>query len=245
MTTPKLVVGLQVYNEATKFLPEWVREVESFADAVVILDDCSTDNTIEVLTKGFKGKPFLLARSPENLFTKNELYLRKQLWEMLKLVCKVYQDQGHTPWIFMLDADEFIEEKLKRDIRGLISDSNMWYYSLLFYHFWRSRQFYRVDKLWKPPRGPRLIRFDSGHVDKWKEAPLHCGSTPNNLWSRPGKPGKDVDYIIKHYGYVISPEEKYSRYMKLDPDGKLVGALSHYKSMLDKDPVLVEWKERV
>jgi len=54
-----------------------------------------------------------------------------------------------------------------------------------------------------------------------------------------------VDYVIKHYGYVKSPEEKYRRYMELDPDGKLVGDLSHYESMLDQNPELVRWEERV
>jgi glycosyltransferase involved in cell wall biosynthesis len=242
---PKLVVGLQVYNEADKFLKEWVQEVAQFADALVVLDDCSSDRTVPILFEGFKGKPMLVSRAPENTFTKNEVKIRKWLWEDLKHMCAMLLREGSIPWILMLDADEFLEEKLKRDLPKLIRDPKLWFYYLTFYHFWRSRTHYRVDKLWKPPQGPRLIRYDPAHTDKWKEAALHCGSTPINLWNRSGKPGKRTDYVIKHFGYVLSPEEKYERYMKLDPNGKLVGALSHYKSMLDKNPVLVEWKERV
>ena len=78
-----------------------------------------------------------------------------KLWAMLKMEALRLEEQGFTPWILMLDADEFMEEKFKRDVRQLISDVAMWHYGLKFHHFWRSREMYRVDKLWKPSFGPR------------------------------------------------------------------------------------------
>jgi hypothetical protein len=89
-----------------------------------------------------------------------------------------------------------------------------------------------------------MVRYDPTHVDKWRESPLHCGSLPTSIWNQKGKPGKNVDYIVKHLGYALSPEEKHARYTQLDPTGKYC-PLSHYQSMLDKNLTLVEWKERV
>ena len=243
MPSTKLIVGLQVYNEADKFLPEWVKEVRSYADDLVVLDDCSTDDTVRVLFEGFTGKPLNVSRAPENLFTKNELVLRKWLWSLLRETARRYLEQGHIPWILMLDADEFMEDKFKREFRPLLEDPGMWHYGLQFYHFWRSRDYYRVDKLWKPPTGPRLIRIDPDFPGKWRETPLHCGSTPSNIFNREGRPGRNLDYVIKHYGYVLSPEEKHARYTALDPKGAFAPQ-KHYDSILDTNPVLMKWRER-
>lgn len=240
--TPKLIVGLQVYNEAARFLPEWIKDVESYADGFVALDDASTDATPTLLSKS--PKCLNLERSPNNLFHTNELLLRKRLWEMLKTAAKPLFTQGHVVWFLLLDADEFMEDKFKRDRVALMQDPKWSYYGLQFIHFWRSRTHYRIDKLWKPSHGPRMVRYDPTHQDKWREAPLHCGSLPTSLWNQKGKPGRNVDYIIKHFGYALSPEEKYDRYFKLDPTGKYAPKL-HYESMKDSNPTLVLWKERI
>ncbi len=241
MSAPQLIVGLQVYEEANRFLPEWVKEVASYADSLVVLDDCSQDETVQVIYSLWPDKPLQVARSPTNLFRTNELVLRKWLWAMLKLEAMRLEDQGFKPWILMLDADEFMEDKFKRDVGTLLRDEAMEWYGLKFLHFWKSREKYRVDKLWKPSHGPRLIRYRGGFNEKWRETPLHCGSIPMNYLT--GANGKAVDYIIKHYGYVLSPEEKHERYSALDPQGKYAPK-SHYDSMLDEHPTLVQWKER-
>lgn len=242
MTAPKLIIGLQCYNEAARFLPEWLKDVESYADGIVAVDDASTDATPDLLAKS--PKLLHLDRQSVNLFHTNEVLLRKRLWEMLKKAASPLYAKGHPVWFLLLDADEFMEEKFKRDRNALMLDSRWYYYGLTFYHFWRSRTHYRVDKLWKPSFGPRMVRYDPTHVDKWRETILHCGSLPTSLWNQRGKPGKNVDYVIKHYGYVLSPEEKFERYMQLDPQGKYA-PMSHYQSMRDPAPTLVLWKERV
>lgn len=235
---PKLIVGLQVYNEADKFLAEWVEEVESYADAFVVLDDDSTDETRQILAASSKIR--ILEKSPQNMFQTNEIWLRKRLWSLLKSVASVWHKMGHPVWILLLDADEFMEEKFKRNLKGLMGAGAYQWYGLKFLHFWRSREFYRVDKMWGGSVGPRMVRYNPNFKEQWRETPLHCGSLPKNIISLAGK---NIDFNIKHYGYVMSPEDKHKRYTKLDPQAKWCPK-SHYDSILDKSPKLVKWKER-
>lgn len=235
---PKLLVGLQVYNEADKFLAEWLREVEGFADGIVVLDDDSTDETRSILAKSSKIR--ILERAPENMFRTNEIWLRKRLWSLLNSAASIWHKMGHPVWFLLLDADEFMEEKFKRDLPSLMLAPAYQWYGLKFAHFWRSREHYRIDKKWAPSFGPRMVRYNPGFKPKWRETPLHCGSLPLNITQ---SKGKNAEYFIKHYGYVLSPEMKHQRYTKLDPHGKYCPQ-SHYDSILDPDPKLVKWTER-
>jgi hypothetical protein len=79
------------------------------------------------------------------------------------------------------------------------------------------------------------IRKMGDHLNIWNEQGLHCGRFPMNKLICPINSGIN----IKHMGWSTQKdrEEKYKRYLRIDPDGKY-GILEQYLSILDPKPEL-------
>ena len=115
-------------------------------------------------------------------------------------------------------------------------------YMFRLYDFW-DEEHYREDSLWNAHNVYRLfmIRYQENYNYLFRETPQHCGRMPyncNNL-------AYELSNLrLKHYGWsrLQDREEKFERYMKLDPEGKF-GILAQYYSILDKNPNLKKWEE--
>lgn len=228
----KLIVGMCVHNEANNFLVRSLTDIKRYADHIVIINDASTDNSVEICKNTLVGSSFEIINNEISQFS-NEILLRKQLWnEIVK----------HNPeWIIILDADEIFENNFETHVRELMKNDVLKCYYFRLYDFWNETH-YREDKLWNAHSvfRPFMIRYDKNYEYTWKETSQHCGRLPINL---------QVPYSLsimrlKHYGWS-KPELRYfkfARYMKLDPTGKY-GNLEQYFSILDENPNLVEYVE--
>jgi hypothetical protein len=146
-------------------------------------------------------------------------------------------------WIISLDADEIMEDRFFREIRGLLDNSNgsVWF-GIVFHHFWHSLTHYRTDKLWAPSAGTRIFQVQPGIKYEWLDRRLHCGSVPQNVFQQKGV---YTNYRVKHYGYADGSDrtkQKYDWYIERDPNGEMC-VRSHYDSMLDENPTLAKWIE--
>ena len=223
-----------VKNEANKNLRRVLDSARRYISDAVIIDDASTDNTIEVCREALKGIPLHLVQNSESKFA-NEHLLRKQQWE---------ETLKQSPdWILCLDADEIFEKSFEKEVGELLCDNDVDVYLFRLFDLW-DEWHYRDDSLWNAHvrYSPFLVRYKPEIEYRWKETAQHCGRLPCNVMEFPRK--NFSVFRLKHYGWV-TPEirlAKYYRYKQLDPQS-IYGSMAQYESILEPNPNLVSWSE--
>lgn len=229
----KLVLSMVVRNEAGRYLRAVLQHAATYVDEIVIIDDASEDETIQVCREAVGAKTLTLFRNKVSLFH-DEYRLRQRQWELTL--------RAKPDWILFLDADEMFEDRIRDEIRRLINQTDYDVVCFRLYDMW-DMEHYRDDKYWRAHTvyRPFLIRYRPDFTYRWKETAQHCGRMPDNILELPAV-GSQVR--LKHYGWA-RPEDreaKYRRYMELDPEGKY-GDMNQYLSILDPAPRLVRWED--
>lgn len=230
---PTLTLSMVIKNEEDRYLEQVLHSVYDYIDHAIIIDDASTDNSVDICKSILKEKLILIENN--NSMFSNETTLRQLQWK------KTIETQ--PDWILFLDADEIFEDRAKVVIPQLIHDRDVDAYLFRLYDFW-CEDAYREDTLWHAHHifRPFMIRYQPYYTYTFTETAQHCGRMPNNVLALPHTTS---DLRIKHYGWATASDrlEKYNRYMSLDPQG-LYGNLAQYKSILDENVNLVKWQEK-
>lgn len=229
----RIVLSMTVRNEEGRYLEQCLDKVGKYIDEAVILDDASSDQTVNLCEMLLKDTPHRLIRNETSMFA-NESELRKKLWnETLK---------AGPDWILCLDADEVPDEGFWMHLREMVEDEQYDSYGLYLYDMWNENE-YREDPYWNAHESSRifLLRYRPDFQYVWKETPQHCGRFPANLEDFPRC---NVKYRIKHFGWarLEDRKRKYERYRRLDPEA-IYGIRRQYDSILDSYPHLVQWSE--
>ncbi|WP_438350063.1 glycosyltransferase family 2 protein [Paenibacillus sp. FA6] len=229
----KLTLTMVVKNESSRFLRQVLEEHRKYIDEAVIIDDGSSDTTIDLCREVLEGIPVRIIHNIVSKFS-NEIDLRKQQWEEVL--------KSNPDWILNLNADEMFEPRFAQDIRPMLRNTEVDLICFRLYDFW-NKDHYREDLYWQAHfhYRPFLIRYKPDFVFQWKETAQHCGRFPENIFALP--------YFLsglrlKHLGWS-RPEyrlEKYLRYNALDPNAEF-GWKEQYASILDEHPNLVPWVE--
>lgn len=104
----KLVVVILTYNESIH-IARAINNVQNWADKIIVLDSYSEDNTVEIAKN----------LGAEIIFRKFDDYKNQRQFAID--YCK-----NLTEWMLFLDADEYLLEELKDEIKETISiDSNV------------------------------------------------------------------------------------------------------------------------
>lgn len=229
-STPLLAMML-VRNEASRYLRDVLDDLDQYVDAMLIVDDASTDETADVCASYGRAR---VIRRPEPSFG-NEVALRAFCWTEAV--------RTGAEWILAVDADEIFEDRMKREVDAMLARADVDGWTFRLYDFWGSRDHYRDDRFWQAHRHPRpfLVR-NTGARPRWRDTPLHCGRLPLNAVD----PSRVAHSRIrlKHLGWANAAEHqaKYEHYMRSDPQGAY-GVLAQYASILDPHPRLKPWKE--
>ena len=216
-------------NESNRFLDRVLERISSQVDRVIFTDDCSDDDTAEIASKYAE-----VFTSPEPMFTQHEGRLRALAWSNLEKFAK------EGDWVIAIDCDEELYHVDNLNVRDVLAQSEKDVVNVRFYHMWNQTQ-YRVDKLWAPTNSSRIFRFVEGGA--FKNSKLACGSEPHyvqqwlqtrNFWLQSG-------LVMKHLGYERDEDKvaKYERYSTLD--GGDFHNLDHINSIVDENPVLLDW----
>jgi glycogen(starch) synthase len=146
---PKLTAGIRVKN-GERYAEECLRDLCEYVDEIVVLDDGSTDRTIQIC-RSFP-KVTQVVRWEKDFF--HEGIDRNVVLALAK--------NTNPDWILFPDIDEVFESRFKTEIESMMRAPDVGMYAFLFCHFWRSRTHYRVDGKWgKESRSfpiPRLVR---------------------------------------------------------------------------------------
>lgn len=228
----KLTLSMVVKNEEKRYLKRVLNSVKGHIDEAVIIDDASTDNTVQICREILQGIPLHIIQNPRSMFA-NEVELRKKQWsETIKT---------NPDWILNIDADEIFEEGFWDNIQDIINKTDIDVYSFRLYDMWDEKH-YREDKYWNAHSiyRPFLLRYRPQFDYIWNEKAQHCGRFPANMGTLKSATS---EFRVQHFGWATPEDrtEKYKRYQLLDPDATY-GIKEQYDSILDKDPNLIKWE---
>lgn len=189
---------LQIYQEEEKGnLKRCLDSMSKYCDDIVIYDDGSTDNSVEI-AKQYTDH-IILGRY--NDFA-SEIYHKKDL---LNLALSLKPD-----WIFWLDADEVVEYRAEQgDLRDLCKNAGV-HDSFAFkeVNLWRCSNYYRVDNQYAAGIFCRLWK-NNGLLEMRPKVGLHQRQAPYGL-IKEGVAG----IKILHYGFASDESilQKYHTY---------------------------------
>ena len=169
----KLSVVINTQNSEAD-LTKCLSSVKSLADEIVVIDQSSTDKTVEIAKK-FGAKIF----NHESV----EYVEKTRNFAIKKASCE---------WVLILDPDEEIPQSLSKKIKGLIKNGRGDYYRIprknIIFNKWIEHT------LWWPDYQIRL--FKKGHVS-WTEIIHSVPTTQGNGVDLPQK----EEYAILHHNY--------------------------------------------
>ena len=225
-----IIAQIVARNEESRYLEKVLKNVSQHVDKIVFTDDCSTDNTAEIAA-GYAH----VYKNKESLFAVHEGQLRYGAWKNLENHAKV------GDWILAIDADEMLFTKDNKSLSEVLATSAFDVVNVRRYEMWNDTQ-YRADKMWAPHNTFRIFRFLKQGV--YKDKKLACGSEPTYVedWVRRRNYWLHSEIFMQHLGYARDEDKqaKYDRYMTLDK-GQFHNIV-HLESIIDKNPVLLNWR---
>ena len=220
-STPKIVGIYRVKNES-RFIEQSLKSVMDICSEIIILDDNSTDNTVEIcssfdkVTNVTKQKDLILDETRD----------RNYLFENARKLDPDFILSVDGDEIFMPDASEMLFEELftihpvsdvfEFQFLTLWDNVNTIRTDGIFGYYWQKR-------LLKMKNQPLSVLF----VENDNPGNIHCGSIP------PSSTGfnSSAKSSVKIFHLASLDDEvrkrKYDYYTKTDPDSVLTGAYKH------------------
>lgn len=216
-------------NESSRVLEWCLSDLEEYCDEIVILDDASTDESVEVAKSFDKVTVYELQKS---IMATNEAAARSIIWKSLL--------PKHKPThVLSIDCDEVIDPRFKEEKDKWL---DLKYPNQLMFNMvecWGSFDKVRIDKGWNPTSKQvnLLVRWLPQVNYMLSPLHLHSGRIPLNQ----PDPLLTTPFYVVHLGYGIKGEigRKREYYSKRDPNANPM-MQAHYDSMWDEDPVLMD-----
>ncbi len=231
----KTIILLPVKNEAW-ILRTSLKNFSSFADAIIVADQHSTDGSLDIY------KEFPKVKVIENNVEGHANAVR---WLLLDEARKI---EG-TNLIFCIDADEIISPKtafeLQKSAEVLAKNhpEKTYGFSFRWIQLWKSISFHRVDTVWKDNRKAAAF-IDDGRADYIREITL------NDHTSRIPEVDKIIDLPdpLLHFQYVVWEQADIKQaWYKCNEliAGRKAKAINHqYSVSLDGAHVITEPSEK-
>lgn len=225
----RLVTALLVKDEADKYLRRVLARCLEFSDAVLVLDDHSTDASPQVaLALGCQVR----TRGESPAAWGHESSARQELWEWAAAEAK-------DGWVLICDADQI----LHGDPRPLTQswEVNSWAFPL--FDLWtEDEKYFRQDGFWQAHLVPRPWLFcpsrtPDGWRPEWSGRGIHVGHCPSNFPLACAVAPEDIFWNHLAYCSRSDRERKAERYETVanqlsEPERQ------HARSILDECPLI-------
>ena len=184
----RICAFIQMHNEAQKGnLTRCLENVRQWADDIVIYDDASTDNSVEIALNYTNH----IIRGKKNCF-KEELFHKQQL---LELALSLKPD-----WIMWIDCDEILDrEATTGGLRKVAENAppTVNAYSFHQLNLWRSQTYARIDSLFDKGWFCRLWRV-TPNIHFETKAGIHLRIYPITITKISVVQSQ---YRVIHYGF--------------------------------------------
>ena len=201
----KIVAILRTKNSLF-VLDECLTKLSSLVDEIIILDNGSTDGTLDVVKKFPKVVQIIFNDDTNNFHEGRDMNLL--LTEAKK---------RNPDWITMAWPDEVFEKHLTRNIIDGYMHSRYNCVNFRMCHFWLSMRYCRYDRRWlKYTLAPQRQMWRNLSEAYFNDVVIHPGmirGINSKIYVSP--------FRIKHYGYVDKENvvSKMKVFKKADPDG--------------------------
>ena len=209
MIPSKCVGALLVRNEAApdRYLKRVLANAKQFCDDIVVLDDASTDATVQVC----RDAGCIVHEREGNGWwggVGRESSARSALW------AKAAERASPEGWVYVADADHELVGITPVEFRRLLRAENVDAWACPLWDCWDSDEQMRVDGYWQAHWHPRVWLARAYPAETWNPRGIHAGHLPERPW-RVGlmPPGT----AIRHLGYIQEAHrvDKRLRYMQL------------------------------
>jgi O-antigen biosynthesis protein len=221
MGNTKLVCMYRVKNEE-KWIKKSIESIYDLCDEIVVLDDDSSDNTVEICSSFDKVKEIKTQRDlPLDEVRDRNLLLQMALKRKPDVILSVDGDE-----IFMPNSAEILHEELN----VLYPESNVFEFQFLtlwdssaqircdgiFGHYWQKR-------LFRTKNQPLDLRFEENSTP----GNLHCGSVPPNTieFDNPIRSTVKIFHLASLDSEIR--QKKYDYYAETDPESALTDGYKH------------------
>lgn len=248
---PALGITIRVKN-AIDTIEECITEAARIADKLLIVDNGSTDGTLEWLFEYSQNHPdrFLSAEAIDNLKENHgiESFGAILLTEGTdeprdRRVMDAMLGASECTWGMFIDSDEIISKQITREqVLDWMTDTKAEFNGVAFrhVHFWNDKDHYRIDQRWKPRHNRMMFRITP-------EATLTTEKRTNPEVVRNLK-GRVLatNYVIKHYGHIDKEKNRarQKRWREIDNPSMQDWSGISYDHMTDESYLeLAEWHE--
>jgi glycosyltransferase involved in cell wall biosynthesis len=224
----RIACVMQLHNECA-YLPGCLRHLEGHVDAVVALNDGSTDDTKRILQQ----HP-LVADILENPPSENHVWDER---ENKRRLLERARELGFE-WVLACDADERYERQFLNNLRRIAAAFPPGHLSSIVVRvreLWDSPTRYRVDGIWGEKAVARFFALP-GRISFAEDKPLH-GRWPPDEMRRLGLPHR-LNYNLYHCG-TMHREDRIRRrdfYLAADPEQRFSSA--GYEYLAEEGPML-------
>lgn len=195
------IIGMVRSKNSGKYLDRLFIQLSKICDKILITDNESTDNTVEICNTYPK-----VVRFPTFGFNGG------RDWRLMWKAAEPFKPD----WVIGLDSDELFEDGKEQDILKLMtnSDSGVEAWSFPFLTCWDHENTYNMEGWYGAARVVRLFRYSLNSLPK--DTIRHSMCAPEGI-----KYVEHCDIIrVKHFGYMTAEDraEKYKHYCDRDRD---------------------------
>lgn len=232
MLKAPIVVGCLRVRNGIRYIERWVADVSKLCSVLCILDDGSTDGTLELLQK--------LAKGSISIFLQVQKHVDGQAGQNCRVLYEMALALG-ADWIFAPDADEFLDAEDVSEFSRLVNlpegfdDIQAWTFPC--FYLWNSEQTYRADGDYGHCHAIRLFRADASLRPTARNSHTQLCSDELDRSRIHTAPIRMI-----HYGYMSlkDRQDKFDWYTRRDADPMKAGAgVKNYDHIIEKNGAAV------